>query len=296
MKSFIKGDSILYLNFALFNALLYTVIKLFANKTGMKTLEIASYMNIGVFALYNVFFFKYIWKNKLYFKIFKPANLILSASMVAAVTKMYSIQHIEPRDAVVITHATPFLVMIFATFFLGEKTKLKHWLYGILAFVGACVYVSEKISINNIYYVILLFHMCFKAAMHVGTRNKSKSSVFEVMFYDNFFYSCFAVGYFGYNGGFDPSVFVSSFEIPLVIVITTISLFSLVKSYSMANSGISRLQNLDFSKIIFAFILGILLLGETVEKNEIIGVGIIFLSIFLSHVDFKKAKKAQISK
>ena len=296
MRSFIKGDSLLYLNFALFNALLYTTIKLFSNKTGMKTLEIAAYMNIGVFVLYNVFFMKYIWKNKLYLKIFKPANLILSAGLGSAVTKMYAIQYIEPRDAVVITHATPFLIMIFATLFLGEKLRFKYWFYGVLAFLGACIYVSEKVSINNIYYVVLFIHMCFKAAQHIGTRSKSKSSIFETMFYDNFFYSCFAVGYFSYNGGFDPSVFVSSFEIPLVIIITTISLFSLVKSYSVASSGISKLQNLDFSKIIFAFVLGILLLGETVERNEVIGVGVIFLSIFLSHVDFKKVKKTQAVK
>ncbi len=287
MNKLLSPDVFLYLVFTFFNALLYTLIKFFSVKTGMKTLEIAAYMNVGVFIAYNIVFVRYIWREKLFLHVFKPVNLILSAAMLAAVAKMYCIQYIEPRDAVVITHATPFLVMLFASLFLREKMFLKHWLFAGLSFIGACIYVWEKIEINNIYYVILFLHMAFKATVHIGTRNLAKKSVFQVMFYENFFYSLFAIGYFSHTGNFTVKAF-TQWEILVVIIITTISLFGMVKSYSLAKNGISRLQNLDFSKVIFAFIFGILLLSDKVDAHEIAGVSIILFSIILSQVNFSK--------
>jgi len=292
-KSFGK-DAMFYLSFCLFNAILYTFVKLFATKTGMKTLQIAAYMNIGVFVIYNILFVKKIWQDKLYINVFKFGNLLLSTSMISAVTKIYCIQYIEPRDAVIIAHATPFMVMLGAKVFLKEKMVLKYWLYGALSLLGVIIYVWKKIEIYNFYYLILLLHVVFKATMHITTRRISKTSVFQVMFYDNLFYSLFAVYYIEGHGGFDFKIFLN-WQILAIIIITTISLFSLVKAYSIASSGITKLQNLDFSKIIFSFILAVIFLDDKIEGNELLGSGIIVISIILSQVELKTIFKKKLS-
>lgn len=285
------ADSSLYLLFCLSNVLLYTLIKYFSKTIGLTSLEISAYMNLTVFTLYNIIFWKKILQDRLYFQIFKIRNLLLSASVLSALTKMYCIQYIEPRDAVIIAHTTPLIVMLFATIFLKEKMILKYWLYGILSIFGVMIYVWKKIDINSIYYFILIFHVLFKATMHIATKNASKNSIFAVLFYDNLFYSLFAVSFlFGKNGTIEYHYF-GKWQIWILVVITTISLFSLVKSYSLASKGITRLQNLDFSKILFSLVLAVLLLNDTIETNELIGSGIILASIILSQVNLKKIFK-----
>ena len=79
-----------------------------------------------------------------------------------------------------------------------------------------------------------------------------------------------------------------NWEILIIVIVTTISLFSLAKSYSVAKSGITKLQNLDFSKIVFAFVLAIIFLDDKIESNELIGTSIILVSILLSQMNLKE--------
>ncbi len=289
-------EMLLYLTFCLFNALLYTAIKLFSVNLGISTLVLASYMNLMVFILYNIFFFKRIWRNRLYFNVIKVRNLFLSASVISALTKMYCIQYIEPRDAVIIAHTTPLMVMLFASIFLKEKMIPKYWIYGALSLVGVMIYVWKKIDLNSFYYLILLLHVLFKATMHIATKNASKHSVFDVLFYDNLFYSIFAICFLSITTHQIDYTFFFKWQILLLVVITTISLFGLVKAYSLAQNGITKLQNLDFSKILFSMILAALFLNDEITTNEATGAGIILLSIVLSQVNLEGFISRKLSK
>lgn len=287
-------DMLFYLLFCLTNALLYSVIKLFSKTLGISPLHLASYMNIGVFIIYNVLFFKKIWKRKMYLGVFQLSNLLLCASVISALTKMYCIKYIEPRDAIIITYTTPFLVMLFAAIFLKEKSIPKYWICGLFSLIGVCIYVEKKISVNSVYYAILLLHVLFKAIMHIATKKASKKGVFVVLFYDNLFYSMFATSFFVYNGDFDYKL-LFSWQILLLMIITSISLYGLAKAYKIAKKGITRLQNLDFSKIIFSFVLAVLLLNDKIDDHELLGASIILLSIIISQINWISVRK-QINK
>lgn len=245
--------------------------------------------------MYNIIFAKAIWQEKMYMNIFRFANLLLSTAMIAGVTKMYCVHYVEPRDAYIITHATPLVVMLFATIFLREKMILKYWLYGALSFIGVCIYISKKLDINGFYYGILFLHVIFKATTHIAVKKVSKQSTIQVMFYDDLFFSIFAVFYLSQNGGFDYKMYFN-WQILLIIVVSSLAMFSFAKSYKLAKNGITKLQNLDFSKIIFTFILAVLFLDDKIETNELVGSGVIILSIVLSQVEFKAILKSKTSK
>lgn len=253
---------------------------------GMKTLHVAAYVNLSVFFLLNIFFVKKIWRESLYRNVIKPGNFVLAASAVSALTKIYCIQYIEPRDAIIISYTTPFCVMLFASIFLKEKLVLKYWLYGLLSMIGVCLYVYKKIAINNIYYAILMLHVLFKAIMHIGTKKASKNSIFAVLFYDNLFYSILA---FIILSNSDSVNIVKFFDwrVFVMVSVTLVSLLSLTTSYNRAKDGITRLQNLDFAKIIFSFMFAVILLDDRIDTHEIYGVTIILTSIFLSHFNPK---------
>jgi len=285
-------DSFFYLLFCFTNVLLYTLFKFFAKSFGVSPQHIASYMNIGVFLCYNLFFVKKIWKEKMYFSFWKAGNLILSFSVLSAVTKLYAIKYIEPRDAFVISYSTPLVVMLFANVFLKEQMIWRYWICGGLSLIGIYIYINAKFHLNNIYYAIMLLHVLFKAVMHIGTKKGVKKGVFNVMFYENLFYSTFALVFFHFNGGFDLHI-MFSWQNLLLMITTTISLASFTLAYKLAHRGITHLQNLDFSRLIFSFIFALTLLNDHIKFDELIGAGIILFSIILSRVNFtKKANKS----
>lgn len=244
----------------------------------LSTLQIAGYCNIiSLIMLLPYAFFRH---AKLLPGIKK--NYALGTSVIATAFKMYAIGHVSPRNTTVIAFTQPIFVILLSFFFLGEyeKKDRNNYLYIILSFLGAIVFVGgAELKMHSFIYSLVFLHVILKAMTSLFIK-KSSSDKHLALFYITLFYAIFGfiTNYKTFNYRY-----LLDWRLITLAVLATSSQLAIIRSYSIA-SKISLLQNLDYSRIFFGVIWTALIFSEPVVLRQIIGMLIIFSSIFFSNL------------
>lgn len=273
-------DKLAFLLYCATNAAVYVLVKYYHLLfTPYSTVEIMAYLNLNSFLLctpYLVLQFKSIVTG------FR-ANAKLSITAPSSLLKIFTIQYIQPTNAMVVGFLTPIAVALLSFAFLGEydqKYKRKYpWL--LVSFLGVLVYVGLDLDSNTIMYAILLLHVLLRAFVNIFLKQLSKDRHIT-LFYSIFYYCILSLLVFSWYGRFDWRMVLKK-EIFLFSGVSIFCQFAIIKSYEITKK-VSLLQNLDYSRILFGCILSYWLLGYGIKLNQILGISIILLSMLLSSI------------
>ena len=204
---------------------------------------------------------------------------------------------------------TPFLITIFAHFFLKEEIGLRRWSAVVVGFIG--VYVTLNPDFSNFNYLSLLpilCAFCYSLSMIIIKKTSDKDSVYTQTFtfyigaiiLSIIFY--FVIGDGQYNTSNHPASqfifrewFVNFNSNILLMTATgvtaTIAFFFLFTAYSIASPSV--VSPFEYSILLWSSLSGWIFFNEIPKLNTVLGISIIVTSgiyIFLR----EKAKDQSI--
>ena len=189
---------------------------------------------------------------------------------------------------------TPFLITIFAHFFLKEEIGIRRWSAVIVGFIG--VYITLNPDFNNFNYLSLLPIMCafcYSLSMIIIRKTSDKDSVYTQTFtfyfgaiiFSIIFY--FIIGDGQYNTSNHPASqfifrewFVDLKSTILFMIATgltaTIAFLLLFTAYSIASPAV--VSPFEYSILLWSPLIGWIYFNEIPSLNTIIGILVIVSS------------------
>ena len=189
---------------------------------------------------------------------------------------------------------TPFLITIFAHFFLKEEIGIRRWSAVIFGFIG--VYIILNPNFSNFDYLSLtpiLCAFCYSLSMIIIKKTSDKDSVYTqtftfylgAIFISSIFY--FIIGDGQYNTGVNPAsqfIFKEWFvnlESSMFLMITTgvtatIAFLLLFTAYSIASPSV--VSPFEYSILLWSSLIGWIFFEEIPSLRTVIGIFIIVTS------------------
>ncbi len=189
---------------------------------------------------------------------------------------------------------TPFLITVFAHFFLKEEIGIRRWSAVVVGFVG--VYITLNPDFSNFNYLSLLpifCAFCYSLSMIIIKKTSDKDSVytqtftfyFAAIIFSTIFY--FIIGDGQYNITDHPaSQFIFrewfvDFESNILFMVTTgvtatIAFLLLFTAYSIASPAV--VSPFEYSILLWSILIGWIYFDEIPRLNTIIGILIIVSS------------------
>ncbi len=189
---------------------------------------------------------------------------------------------------------TPFLITIFAHFFLKEEIGIRRWSAVVVGFIG--VYITLNPDFNNFNYLSLLpilCAFCYSLSMIIIKKTSDKDSVYTQTFtfyfgaiiFSTIFY--FLIGDGQYNTSDHPASqfifrewFVDLESSILFMVATgltaTVAFLLLFKAYSIASPAV--VSPFEYSILLWSPLIGWIYFNEIPSLNTVIGIIIIVSS------------------
>ena len=189
---------------------------------------------------------------------------------------------------------TPFLITIFAHFFLKEEIGLRRWSAVVVGFIG--VYITLNPDFSNFNYLSLLpifCAFCYSSSMIIIKKTSEKDSVytqtfsfyFGAIFFSLIFY--FIIGDGQYNTVDHPAsqfIFREWFvnlESSILFMVTTgvtatVAFILLFTAYSIASPSV--VSPFEYSILLWSILIGWLYFDEIPTLSTIIGILIIVSS------------------
>ena len=189
---------------------------------------------------------------------------------------------------------TPFLITIFAHFFLKEEIGIRRWSAVVVGFIG--VYITLNPDFNNFNYLSLLpilCAFCYSLSMIIIKKTSEKDSVYTQTFtfyfgaiiFSTIFY--FAIGDGQYNTSDHPAsqfIFREWFvdlESSILFMATTgltatVAFLLLFTAYSIASPAV--VSPFEYSILLWSPLIGWIYFNEIPSLNTVIGILIIVSS------------------
>jgi len=189
---------------------------------------------------------------------------------------------------------TPFLITIFAHFFLKEEIGIRRWSAVVVGFIG--VYITLNPDFNNFNYLSLLpilCAFCYSLSMIIIKKTSDKDSVYTQTFtfyfgaiiFSTIFY--FLIGDGQYNTSDHPASqfifrewFVDLKSSILFMVATgltaTVAFLLLFTAYSIASPAV--VSPFEYSILLWSPLIGWIYFNEIPSLNTVIGIIIIVSS------------------
>ena len=189
---------------------------------------------------------------------------------------------------------TPFLITIFAHFFLKEKIGIRRWSAVVVGFIG--VYITLNPDFNNFNYLSLLpilCAFCYSLSMIIIKKTSDKDSVYTQTFtfyfgaiiFSTIFY--FLIGDGQYNTSDHPAsqfIFREWFvdlESSILFMATTgltatVAFLLLFTAYSIASPAV--VSPFEYSILLWSPLIGWIYFNEIPSLNTVIGILIIVSS------------------
>ena len=189
---------------------------------------------------------------------------------------------------------TPFLITIFAHFFLKEEIGIRRWSAVVVGFIG--VYITLNPDFNNFNYLSvlpILCAFCYSLSMIIIKKTSEKDSVYTQTFtfyfgaiiFSTIFY--FLIGDGQYNTSDHPASqfifrewFVDLESSILFMVATgltaTVAFLLLFTAYSIASPAV--VSPFEYSILLWSPLIGWIYFNEIPSSNTVIGILIIVSS------------------
>jgi drug/metabolite transporter (DMT)-like permease len=119
-----------------------------------------------------------LWKNKIPLQGKKPSLLILRGVFGAAslLCFFYTIHHIPLASAITISHLSPFVIVLLAHIFLGERMRKIQWLFFLISFAGVFLIKGFDSRIAGLDLIVALSAAVFSGTAHFLVRAIKKDN------------------------------------------------------------------------------------------------------------------------
>ena len=195
------------------------------------------------------------------------------AGTIGILCNFYAVGTLNIADASMLNKLSPFFAIVFSIFVLKEKPKRKEWLAVIVAFLGALFVVKPSFHMESIPALIGLCGGLFAGLAYTFVRKLGQNGVkgnLIVLFFSTF--SCLVV-LPGVILQYKPMTGQQLLFLLLAGLAAAGGQFSITAAYTKAPA--KEISVFDYTQVIFAALLSLVVLGEWPDVYSFIGYAII---------------------
>lgn len=216
-----------------------------------------------------------------------------TSGFVGVLTNFYATNHLYFADAQALLKLSPFAVTLLAVVFLKERLSRIRILALISSFVGALIIINPSFN-AQLFPAMIALLSAFSAGLSYVlisyiSRKENKESGLTIIFLFSLFSTVLALPLMM------PS-FVTPSPIQLLMLLM-IGIFAaggqyfVTLAYSLTDA--SEISVFDYTGVIFAAVIGLLMFKETLGLTSYIGMVVIIFSGILSYLDAKHMLERQ---
>ncbi len=199
---------------------------------------------------------------------------------LGVVCNFYAISRLNISDASLLNKMSPFFAIIFSTFLLKEKADKVQWAIILTAFAGALFVIKPSFQNAELIPSISGFigGVCAGLAYTFVRRATGKGvKGYYVVFFFSAFSTLAALPFVVF--GYSPMTWQQLLSLVCAGVSAAIAQFCITSAYSFAPA--KEVSIYDYSQIIFAAVLGFIVMGQVPDMWSFIGYGIIIAAAFI---------------
>ena len=205
-----------------------------------------------------------------------PLHLLRSTcSLVAMVGIFYSIAHVPLAQGMAVNYSAPLFATIGAAILLGETLHRRRISAVLIGFVGMLVVVRpgiEHIQVGIL--AALVGAMAMAGSLLCVKKLSATEATPTIILYGNTLCLPIALGLALMH--WQPMTWHNLAVLAIVGVVSSTAQWFLAKALSMADAG--AVLPLDFLRLVFVTVLGVVLFGEHPDLLTVLGAGLILCS------------------
>lgn len=229
------------------------------------------------FALIPLFFVIYFLKLKLSTINKYPLHLGRAVIGLTAMSLFFiSIRYVPLVEMQTISFSSVFFISILSVFFLGEKIGYRRIIAVIVGFIGVVIILNPGSAIFSNYSFLPLIASFFLSIAVIFLKKilLTNNNILSVWIFTAF---CTVISLFFYD---DTWIWPQNYDLIFMVAsgfLGFIAQICLTKSFQMADA--SLLAPLDFSSVIWSFLIGYIFFQEFITLNVLFGGLIIIMSV-----------------
>jgi drug/metabolite transporter (DMT)-like permease len=229
------------------------------------------------FALIPLFFVIYFLKLKLSTINKYPLHLGRAVIGITAMSLFFiSIRYVPLVEMQTISFSSVFFISILSVFFLGEKIGYRRIIAVIIGFIGVVIILNPGSAIFSNYSFLPLIASFFLSIAVIFLKKilLTNNNILSVWIFTAF---CTVISLFFYD---DTWIWPQNYDLIFMVAsgfLGFIAQICLTKSFQMADA--SLLAPLDFSSVIWSFLIGYIFFQEFITLNVLFGGLIIIMSV-----------------
>ena len=196
---------------------------------------------------------------------------------IAAMSLFFiSLRYVPLIEMQTISYSSVFFISILSIFFLGEKIGYRRVIAIIVGFIGVVIILKPDINLFSNYSVLPLLASIF-LSMAVIILKKillTNNNILSVWTF-TLFATLFSLFFFN-----EDWIWPNNFDLVLLIasgILGFVAQLCLSKSFQLADASV--LAPLDFTSVIWAFLIGYIIFGEFLSREVLLGGPLILLSV-----------------
>ena len=196
---------------------------------------------------------------------------------IAAMSLFFiSLRYVPLIEMQTISYSSVFFISILSIFFLGEKIGYRRVIAIIVGFIGVVIILKPDVNLFSNYSVLPLLASIF-LSMAVIILKKillTNNNILSVWTF-TLFATLFSLLFFN-----DDWIWPNNFDLVLLIasgILGFVAQLCLSKSFQLADASV--LAPLDFTSVIWAFLIGYIIFGEFLSREVLLGGPLILLSV-----------------
>ena len=229
------------------------------------------------FALIPLFFVIYFLKLKLSTINKYPLHLGRAVIGITAMSLFFiSIRYVPLVEMQTISFSSVFFISILSVFFLGEKIGYRRIIAVVIGFIGVVIILNPGSAIFSNYSFLPLIASFFLSIAVIFLKKilLTNNNILSVWIFTAF---CTVISLFFYD---DTWIWPQNYDLIFMVAsgfLGFIAQICLTKSFQMADA--SLLAPLDFSSVIWSFLIGYIFFQEFITLNVLFGGLIIIMSV-----------------
>ena len=196
---------------------------------------------------------------------------------IAAMSLFFiSLRYVPLIEMQTISYSSVFFISILSIFFLGEKIAYRRVIAIIVGFIGVVIILKPDVNLFSNYSVLPLLASIF-LSMAVIILKKillTNNNILSVWTF-TLFATLFSLFFFN-----EDWIWPNNFDLVLLIasgILGFVAQLCLSKSFQLADASV--LAPLDFTSVIWAFLIGYIIFGEFLSREVLLGGPLILLSV-----------------
>ena len=196
---------------------------------------------------------------------------------IAAMSLFFiSLRYVPLIEMQTISYSSVFFISILSIFFLGEKIGYRRVIAIIVGFIGVVIILKPSVNLFTNYSFLPLLASIF-LSMAVIILKKillTNNNILSVWTF-TLFATLFSLFFFN-----EDWIWPNNFDLVLLIasgILGFVAQLCLSKSFQLADASV--LAPLDFTSVIWAFLIGYIIFGEFLSREVLLGGPLILLSV-----------------